>query len=183
MSLVRMIARPMLAGMFIYGGIDALRHPEPKAATGGDVAKAVASLVPFKLPEDPVQLVRINGAVQLGAGLLLATGRMPRMSALALAGALAPTTVAGHRFWEAKDPQARRTQRIQFLKNASMFGGLLLASVDTAGNPSLSWRARRASARAVRRAERIADQMQASATRGLGHTADALHSVRPAGAH
>ncbi|MBK6501203.1 MAG: hypothetical protein IPG03_02165 [Candidatus Microthrix sp.] len=34
--------------------------------------------------------------------------------------------------------------RIQFEKNASILGGLLLATVDTEGRPGLGWRARRA---------------------------------------
>jgi uncharacterized membrane protein YphA (DoxX/SURF4 family) len=160
MSLVRMAARPMLASMFVYGGLDSLRHPEAKAARAAGVAKAFADVLPIGLPEDPVQLVRINGAVQLGAGLLLATGKMSRLAALALAGSLVPTTAAGHRFWEAEDPTAKRAQRIQFLKNVSMFGGLIFAALDTEGRPSLLWRARRA-------------------TR---HTADVLHDALP-GAH
>jgi uncharacterized membrane protein YphA (DoxX/SURF4 family) len=39
---------------------------------------------------------------------------------------LVPTTLAGHRFWAEEDPQAKSMQRIQFLKNLAMFGGLLL---------------------------------------------------------
>jgi uncharacterized membrane protein YphA (DoxX/SURF4 family) len=172
MSLVRTLARPMLASMFVYGGLDALRHPETKAARAGDVAEAVAEALPVPLPDDRVQLVRINGAVQLGAGLLLATGRFPRLAALALAASLAPTTAAGHRFWEADDEQTRSQQRIHFLKNTSMFGGLLLAALDTEGRPSVAWWARRA-------ARRTGDRLHESASR----TAGALHDALPVGAH
>jgi hypothetical protein len=35
-------------------------------------------------------------------------------------------------------------QRVQFFKNLSMLGGLLLAAADTEGRPSMSWRAHRA---------------------------------------
>jgi uncharacterized membrane protein YphA (DoxX/SURF4 family) len=84
------------------------------------------------------------------AATLLATGRLPRVAATVLAVSLVPTTLAGHRFWEGTDPQARAAQRIHFLKNTAMLGGLILAAVDTEGRPSLGWRARRAARRAVR---------------------------------
>ena len=49
-----------------------------------------------------------------------------------------------HRFWEASEEGDQAQQRIHFLKNLSMFGGLLIAAADTAGNPSLAWRTRHA---------------------------------------
>ena len=49
------------------------------------------------LPDDDVLIVRANGAVQAGAGALLATGIQPRLSALAMAGSLVPTTIAALR--------------------------------------------------------------------------------------
>jgi uncharacterized membrane protein YphA (DoxX/SURF4 family) len=36
-----------------------------------------------------------------------------------------PTTLAGHRFWE-EESAARSGQRLQFLKNLGLIGGLLL---------------------------------------------------------
>jgi hypothetical protein len=44
---------------------------------------------------------------------------------------------------------------IQFIKNASVGGGLLLAVADTGGKPSLGWRARRAAKKAAKRAEEV----------------------------
>jgi len=143
MTVVRRLARPLLSTMFITGGLDALKAPEPKAPAADPVAPPIARRLPW-LPEDPESLVRINGAVQVGAGTLLALGRFPRLSATLLAGSLVPTTLAGHRFWEATDPQERAQQQIHFFKNLSMLGGLLLAAVDTEGRPGLAWRARHA---------------------------------------
>ena len=71
------------------------------------------------MPDDVEQVVRLNGAVQLVAGSMLALGRVPRLSALAIAASLLPTTYAGHRFWETDDKQERTQQRIHFLKNVS----------------------------------------------------------------
>jgi putative oxidoreductase len=148
MSVSRRLARPMLAAMFISGGLDTVRHPEAKEAKADKVAPAIARLL--GLPEDTPTLVQINGAVQVVAGMLLSTGRLPRVAATVLAASLVPTTLAGHRFWEEDDPQALAAQRVHFLKNTAMLGGLILAAVDTEGRPSLGWRARRAAKRAVR---------------------------------
>jgi len=140
-SLIRRVARPMLAAVFISGGLDVLRDP------GGRVKKAESVTSKLGLPQDPAQLVQINAAVQVGAGLLLSIGRLPRVAALALCGSIIPTTLAGHRFWEETEPASRAQQRVHFLKNLGLLGGLVLATVDTAGKPSLSWRAKRAAKR------------------------------------
>jgi hypothetical protein len=79
----------------------------------------------------------------VGAGVLLATSRLPRLAAVALIGSIVPTTLAGHRFWEEADDQTRMAQMIQFAKNAGLLGGLVLAVLDTGGAPSLGWRVRR----------------------------------------
>jgi putative oxidoreductase len=148
MGIARRIARPLLAASFVSGGVDTLRNPEPRVEMAQTVAPKVGESLP--LPDDPDQLVKINAVVQVVAGVLLGIGRLPRLAACALAGSLVPTTLAGHRFWEHEDPARRQQQRIHFLKNLGLLGGLLLAAADTGGAPSLGWRARRA-ARRVRK--------------------------------
>jgi putative oxidoreductase len=143
MSVVRRVARPMLASMFIVGGLDALLEPAPKAPTAEPVAVPLARQIPY-LPDDPEQLVMLNGGVQVAAGTMLALGVAPRLSSTVLAMSLVPTTWAGHRFWEENDPAKKKQQRVHFFKNVGMLGGLLLAAVDTEGNPSLAWRAHHA---------------------------------------
>jgi uncharacterized membrane protein YphA (DoxX/SURF4 family) len=61
---------------------------------------------------------------------MLAAGILPRLAALALATSLVPTTLAGHRFWEAEEPAEQSRQRTQFLKNCAIFGGLLVVALD-----------------------------------------------------
>ncbi len=129
MKLVRTIARPMLAGIFVVSGLDVLADPEPRAKIAKPVVDAVASVVPFA-PTDPVDAVKLNAAVHVGAGLLLAGGVMSRLSALALAVSIVPTTIAAHPFWEIDDPVNRSRQRTQFLKNAAILGGLLVVAFD-----------------------------------------------------
>ncbi|GGT23397.1 MULTISPECIES: DoxX family protein [Streptomyces] len=161
MSLLRLAGRPMLASMFVTGGLHAVRSPQDAAPTAEAVVRPVADRV-NALPDDTEQLVRINGAVQVAGGVLLGLGRCPRLAALALAATLVPTTLAAHRFWEEQDPAARARQRIHFFKNLSMLGGLLVAADDTGGAPSVVWRGRHAArglrhdARLVRRSVKVA---------------------------
>lgn len=161
MTISRLLARPMLASMFFVGGVNALRSAPALASRARPVtdritplAERVAPGVP--VPSDPVTLVRINAATQLGAATLLATGKAPRLAATVLAASLVPTTLAGHRFWEEEDAAARSNHKIHFFKNVSMFGGLLLAAVDTEGRPGLAWRARHAARDARREARHLA---------------------------
>jgi putative oxidoreductase len=142
MSISRRVARPMISGIFIMGGLDAARHPESKVKAAEAVTKVVAGKVPG-LPDDTETLVRINGVVQVVAGLALATGKFRRLASLALIGSIVPTTVAGHRFWEETDEATRAQQRVHFFKNLGLLGALILAAVDTEGAPSLTWRAKR----------------------------------------
>ena len=142
MSVVRRIARPLLAATFVSGGVDAYRHPAPRAKAAAPLIDKYAQQV--GLPNDPELLVRANGAAMAAAGTLLALGRFPRLSATVLALSIVPTTLTGHRFWEVKDPEQRKQQLLHFLKNAGLLGGVLLAAVDTAGKPGLGWRAKRA---------------------------------------
>lgn len=155
MTVVRRIARPLLAAMFVTGGVDALRNPAARAAKAEKVAPTLNRLVP-QLPEDTETLVRLNGAVQLAGGLLLATNNFTRLSATALAASLVPTTLAGHRYWEETDQAARANQRTHFIKNLGLLGGLMLAAVDTEGEPGLAWRARHAGGELQSSSRRIA---------------------------
>ena len=160
MTLTRLVARPMLASTFVYGGIQALKNAGALAEAAKPVndeirvlAEKVAPQVP--IPDNDVTLVRINAAVHVVAGLGLATGKAPRLSALALAATVVPTTVAGHRFWEQKDKQARFQQTTHFFKNVSMLGGLVLAALDTEGKPGVAWRAQHAVGSAKREAKHL----------------------------
>jgi hypothetical protein len=96
-----------------------------------------------------------------GAGTLLALGRMPRLSSLALVVTLLPTTWSDHAFWREKDPMARRDRLALFLRDAGLLGGALLALVDTEGRPGLAWRGRRA----VRHAEKAGQRAAREARR------------------
>jgi putative oxidoreductase len=155
--LVRRIARPMLAATFLYGGVSTLRNPQSRVPGAAPIVEQLTGIADKQLPvevsHDVEQWVKVNAGVQVGAGTLLALGKFPRFSALALAGSLVPTTLAGHRFWEHEDPKERFGQTSHFLKNTGMLGGLLLAAVDTEGKPSVGWRARKTAGAAAAAAE------------------------------
>ena len=132
MRLIRSLLRPLLAWVFVHGGIDVLRRPGPRVEKAASTVEALAEIVPA-VPDDPEVAVKANAVVQVGAGILLATGRFPRLSALVLAGSLVPTTIAGHPFWKEDDPQRRSMQRMHFDKNMAMLGGLLLVATEPHG--------------------------------------------------
>lgn len=154
MNLIRAAARPMLASMFVVGGIDSLKDPEGKVPTAKPVTEPLAEQVPALADLDTATIVRANGAAQVAGGLLLAMGKMPRLASMVLAATLVPTTMAGHRFWEEDDPGTRANQQVHFFKNVSMMGGLAIAAMDTEGRPGLVWRAGHALEHAEQAAER-----------------------------
>ena len=125
MIALRRIARPLLASIFIYGGLDAFRNPEAKAPKAEPLVAGVADKLPGV--SNTADLVRLDGAAKVVGGVALALGILPRVAALGLAASLVPTTLAGHPFWDETDPDKRRAQQLQFAKNASILGGVLLA--------------------------------------------------------
>ena len=141
MTPLRSLARPLLSSIFLVGGANALMDPEGHAAVAVDVTDPLQEASPTLNQASTVELVQLNGIAQLVGGLLLALGKLPRLAALLLAGTLVPTTLAAHRFWEEEEPQARQQQTVHFFKNASLLGGLLIATLDREGRPGIIWRA------------------------------------------
>jgi putative oxidoreductase len=170
MTPLRTFARGMLAAIFVAEGFNALRQPDrlvQRAKPMTDRLTPALNSIHPKIPTDPKTLVQINGGVQVVGGLLLATGRAPTPAAMALATSLVPTTVAGHPFWTFEDPDQRRTQRIMFLKNVGLLGGLIFAALDNEGRPSLRWRAGNFSKRAQRSAQRAQRGAQRTTRRAI----------------
>ncbi|MFZ0531051.1 MAG: DoxX family membrane protein, partial [Propionicimonas sp.] len=93
MSLLRFVARSMLASYFVFNGVRALARPEDLDPVTGPLAKkllptltdaAPESLRGF-LPTDAAGLARMNGALQIAGGLSLASGIGRRGGATVLA--------------------------------------------------------------------------------------------------
>jgi uncharacterized membrane protein YphA (DoxX/SURF4 family)/vacuolar-type H+-ATPase subunit H len=148
--LIRRIARPLLSAAFIGQGVETLRNPKVSIEAAQPTVAALQTLPePFgsKVPTDPATAARITAAVQVGGGLLLATGRLPRIASAALAFTVIPSSLGAHLFWNEADPEVKAKKRRDLLTDLSLLGGLIIASADTAGKPSLGWRGRQAAGR------------------------------------
>lgn len=149
----------MLTSIFIIGPAKTLQDPKPAAERADRVTRQVVAALRklgLQVPEDPLFWVRLNAGVQLVAAAGLATGKMPRLSAAVLASTLVPTTIAGHDFWNESDPMVRNQQLVQWAKNMSLLGGLVIAANDTNGRPGAAWMARHAMLDARREAAHAA---------------------------
>jgi putative oxidoreductase len=112
--MLKALGRICLSAIFILGGADAFKTPGPRT---GKVEGA-------GIPE-PEMAIKVNGATMVIAGILLALGIAPKVAAGALIGTMIPTTLVGHAFWDEQDPKAQSMQRVHFLKNLGLVGGLL----------------------------------------------------------
>ncbi|GAB4949158.1 DoxX family protein [Mycobacterium avium subsp. hominissuis] len=187
---------------FIGQGVNSLLNPKSAAeaaAPAVDGLQALPDRVSGNIPSDPETVAQITAAVQIGGGLLLATGKLPRVASAALALTVLPANLGAHSFWNESDPVAKAQKRQQFLTDLSLLGGLLIASADTAGKPSLGWRGRRAAERLSERVssawpgsddsgfeadlselgERIAHGLQIGAERGRELASTAAERGRP----
>ena len=141
MTVTRLIARPMLASMFVVGGLHALRNAPRLAEQGKEVTDTLVPLVKrvaadrSRSPRTPSRWSGSTPPSRSVRARRWPPAASPGWPRLVLAATLVPTTVAGHQFWNESDPTQKANQRLHFFKNVSMLGGLLLAGVDTEGRP------------------------------------------------
>lgn len=150
--MIRKIARPMLASVFILDGVDALRKTNERVDTTEDLIKRVRKIVPADIadaiPDSPKTVARILGGTKVGAGSLFAIGKAPRFAAATLAVTTLPTLISRDAFWAADEDGERRARLNNFATSSALLGGLFIASQDTEGKPGLKWRAEHASKQA-----------------------------------
>ncbi|WP_118915318.1 DoxX family protein [Mycobacterium shigaense] len=171
---IRRIARPLLSAAFIGQGINSLLNPKTAAEAAAPTVDGLQSQpdpIGSNIPSNPQTVAQINATVQIGGGLLLASGRLPRVASAALAFTVLPANLGPHSFWNEPDPQLKADKRQQFLTDLSLVGGLLIASADTAGKPSLGWRGRRA---AERLSERVSSALPGSDDADLAELGEKL---------
>ena len=95
---MRALARPLLSIIFVVQGANSIRNPEPLVPKAQPVTDRLVPMVKRvappqvgdRIPETTVNLVRLNGAVQVVGGLALASGkgrRLARATLAAIAGA------------------------------------------------------------------------------------------------
>jgi putative oxidoreductase len=175
MALLRRVARPLMAAMFVADGVQTLRNPGARVADAEPVARQITKST--GLSYDTEQLVKANAAAKVAGGLLLATGRLPRVASAVLAASLVPTTLSRNRFWETGDPARAAEQRNHLLADLAVLGGLLISAADTGGRPSLAWRARRAAKKARRSADDARHRLEDTAEALEHRVEDLVHNV------
>jgi len=147
----------MLASVFVIDGVETLRNPQPRVAAAAPLVDKAAPLVAKgeqavnervqtsvpPVPKDTETWVKVLAGVKVGAGVMYALGKAPRLSALALTASHVPTTVTRNAFWSESDPAAKSRKTTGLATDVALLGALLIATADTEGNPGLAWRARR----------------------------------------
>ncbi|SKH59747.1 DoxX family protein [Mycobacteroides abscessus subsp. massiliense] len=140
---LRGFVRSTLGSVFVANGANGVRDPAAAAAAAEPlITKALGALpdrVSERLPQEPQTYVRINGAVQAAAGLALARGRFPRVSAAVLAGTIIPLGFTTEAFWRESDPALKTQKKASFFKNLSLVVSLLIASIVGKTPTDMSW--------------------------------------------
>lgn len=161
--MLRRVARPLLASVFVADGWRAVRHPAAEVEHLPQAHATLTSLAekaPIPLSADLI--VRAAGAAKIVAGGLLGLGVAPRAAATVLSVLHLPTVAAANPFWNSHGEQ-RKEQLIGFLRDSAVLGGLLLAAADTAGKPSLGYRLDSARHHAADRAQTSAKHARRTA--------------------
>jgi len=125
----------LLSVIFLAGGARALIYPDrliPQTGWHPDPLMPAPDQADPRWPLETTTLVRLHGAAQFGAGVLLASGFLRRPAAAVLAASLIPATIARHAFRTRHEPGKRRRQQVDFLTDLGLLAALLLA----AGRPA-----------------------------------------------
>lgn len=142
MTLLRFVARSMLASVFAVRGVQAVRNPQSAVPAAQPFVEAIVPLakkyapaeIAASIPSDTATLVRAGGVAQVIGAVMLASGKGRRVGAGLLAASLLPRTFA-------TSPAGAGKDLSEFVTNVSLLGGVVLTSQDTEGKPSLAWRA------------------------------------------
>jgi putative oxidoreductase len=120
-----LVGRVLLGSIFVISGVGKL--------TG--FSGLVTNIAGKGLPV-PQVLAALTIAIELGAGLLLVIGWKARSAAFLIFLFIIPVSLTFHNFWAMEGPQAAMN-KIQFMKNVSIMGGMLLAAAFGPGRYSV----------------------------------------------
>jgi uncharacterized membrane protein YphA (DoxX/SURF4 family) len=142
-TLVRVIARPMIASSFVFSGVDRLRNAGATAPQLKPVLASITKVVPSAaaVTGNEKLVGQVLGATQVGAALLLGIGRFSRVAALLLTATATINALVDYRSADSSTKEGKKARRSQLIKNLSLIGAVLLATVDTNGRPGIAWRA------------------------------------------
>jgi uncharacterized membrane protein YphA (DoxX/SURF4 family) len=159
--MLRHLARLLLGAAYVQQGIEQLRRPEGAAEAARPYVRRAAGVSP--LPDDPALVVRTGGAALVAGGLGLATNTAPRLAATLIALVAVPVALLRHPVTGLAT--LRGPEGTRLLGELGLFGGVLLAVLDTEGRPGLAWRARHGTERVAAGTRRQARSAQRTARR------------------
>jgi len=120
-----LVGRILLGSIFVLSGFQKLMG----------YSGVVASISGKGLPM-PEVLAVLTIVIELGAGLLLVVGWKARWAALLLFLFIIPVSLVFHNFWTMEGAQAAMN-KIHFMKNVSIMGGMLMVAAFGPGRYSL----------------------------------------------
>ena len=129
-DLIALIGRIAVAILFVTSGWGKMMD------FGGTAGFIASNGIPL-----PQVATAITIVVELGLGLAIALGWQTRSAAAVIALWLIPTTFIFHNFWSAPAAEVMM-QQINFMKNVSIFGAMLLLVAFGPGRYSLDGRGR-----------------------------------------
>jgi uncharacterized membrane protein YphA (DoxX/SURF4 family) len=94
--------------------------------------------VASRVPDNPDTVAKVPAATQIAGGLLLATGRLPRVASAAPAVTVLPANLGAHMFRAESDSVTPTRKRRDFMVDLSLLGGGIIAAADTAGE-AVAW--------------------------------------------
>lgn len=130
-STALLIGRILIGAIFLLSGIAKLADP----------SGAVGHMTKAGIPAADT-LIYVAAFAELLGGLAVITGFLARLGAIGLFVFMAITTVTMHAFWKFEG-QEMIQQNVQFLKNLSIMGGLLMLWAMGPGRFSIDAKMRR----------------------------------------
>ena len=131
-DVVSLLGRILIGGIFVQSGFGKLMGLDAFAAglTRNGIPGAIAQV-----------LAPVGAAVEFVGGLAIVFGLMTRYAAVLMILFVIVATLISHRFWALQGAE-RRSQTVQFAKNAAIIGGFLYVFATGAGRVSLDrwWR-------------------------------------------
>lgn len=172
MSLVRFVARSLVAGVFIVDGVKKVTHPDDVAEDAEQFTSSVTPLIQRVapagysswVPEDARTWVRGAGVAQIAGGAMFALGIGRRLGALVLAGTSVLNVAIALPGKDASKAQ-KEAARPELLTHLALLGSTVLAAQDLQGRPSLSWRAGHTIESADKKISSATDKLSRKATK------------------
>jgi uncharacterized membrane protein YphA (DoxX/SURF4 family) len=115
MNTLFLIGRIIFAGYFLYSGVNhflRLRMMSDYANMKGVPLPSVA--------------IAITGVLLLLGGLSILLGLYPLVGSVLLVVFLLPVSLMMHNFWKVQDPQMKAAEKVNFIKNMALLGGVLM---------------------------------------------------------